>query len=90
MSICRQEDIFALSGVSYKLSYTNFSFPLAAFSVYRDTVGAFSAHFLFGRQMPNFTFVTCSGYFQTSKTLLLVFIIRSECTSFTEHQKETK
>lgn len=90
MPVCRQEDIFALSGIHTKLSYTNFSFPLAAFSVYRDTVVAFPAHSHFGRQMPKFTFVKCPGYFQTSKIPLLVFIIQSECTSLTEHQKETK
>lgn len=36
--VCRKKDIFALSGMSYKLSCTNFSFPLTAFSVYRDTL----------------------------------------------------
>lgn len=80
MPVCKQEDIFALSGMSYKLSYTNFSFPLATFSVYRDTVVAFSAHSHFGRLMPNFAFIKCSGYFQTSKTFL-VFIIRSGHTT---------
>lgn len=76
--VCRKKDIFALSGMSYKLSCTNFSFPLTAFSVYRDTVVAFSAHSHFGRQMPNSAFIKCSGYLQASKTLLLAFIIRSE------------
>lgn len=90
MPVCRQEDIFALSGMSYKWPYTNFSFPLAAFGVYRDTVVAFSTHSHFGRQMPSFVLVTCSGYFQTSKTPLLVFIIRSEHISLTEYQKEKK
>lgn len=88
--VCRQEDIFALSGMSHKLSYTNLSFSLAAFSVYKDTVVAFSAHSHFGRQMPNSAAVKCPGYFQTTKLLLLVFFIRSEHTSLTEHQKETK
>lgn len=50
--VCRQEDIFALSGMSHKLSYTNLSFSLAAFSVYKDTVVAFSAILILGDRCP--------------------------------------